>query len=135
MQVQKSDEDRVGVYLARVIRRRGRSEVGIFWKCETYSDEEDKNRRHKNKPQDAIDVKIHGERKVWWIHKRERQWKEYFFVTEKLSLSNYLPQRQRFAGFIFIFIFINFWICVLGSGFVFLLLLFKTHLDINSYDF
>ena len=26
----------------------------------------------------------------------------------------------------------NFWVCVLGSGFVFL---FKTYLDLNSYDF
>ena len=29
----------------------------------------------------------------------------------------------------------NFWICVLRSGFVFLLFLFKTHLDLNSCDF
>ena len=27
------------------------------------------------------------------------------------------------------------WVCVLGSRFVFLLLLFKTHLDLNLYDF
>ena len=33
--------------------------------------------------------------------------------------------------FLFLF-FINLWICVLRSGFVFL---FKTHLDLNSYDF
>ena len=29
----------------------------------------------------------------------------------------------------------NFWVCVLGSEFVFLLFLFKTHLDLNSYYF
>ena len=35
--------------------------------------------------------------------------------------------------YFFIFIFINnFWVCVLGSGFVFLLFLFKAHLDLNS---
>ena len=30
------------------------------------------------------------------------------------------------------FFFFNFWVCVLRSEFVFL---FKTHLDLNSYDF
>ena len=35
----------------------------------------------------------------------------------------------------FFFFFLNFWVCVLGSEFVFLLFLFKTHLDLNSYDF
>ena len=35
----------------------------------------------------------------------------------------------------FSFFFFNFWVCVLESGFVFLLFLFKTHLDLNSYDF
>ena len=86
-----SPEERQGPswsFLAGAIRRRGRSEVGIFRQCEAYSDEEDKNRRHKNKPRDAIDVKIHGKRKVLWIQKRERQWREFFFVAEKLSLSN-----------------------------------------------
>ena len=29
----------------------------------------------------------------------------------------------------------NFWVCVFRSGFVFLLFLFKTHLDLNSCDF
>ena len=33
------------------------------------------------------------------------------------------------------FFFFNFWVCVLKSKFVFLLFLFKTHLDLNSYDF
>ena len=33
------------------------------------------------------------------------------------------------------FFFFNLWVCVLGSEFVFLLFLFKTHLDLNSYDF
>ena len=37
-------------------------------------------------------------------------------------------------GFFFFFFF-NFWVYVLGSEFVFLLFLFKTHLDLNSYDF
>ena len=35
----------------------------------------------------------------------------------------------------FFFFFFNFWVYVLGSEFVFLLFLFKTHLDLNSYDF
>ena len=35
-----------------------------------------------------------------------------------------------FLGFFFFLI--NFWVCVLGSEFMFL---FKTHLDLNSYDF
>ena len=35
----------------------------------------------------------------------------------------------------FFFFFLNLWVCVLGSEFVFLLFLFKTHLDLNSYDF
>ena len=39
-----------------------------------------------------------------------------------------------FLFLIFLFFF-NFWSCVLGSEFVFLLLLFKTHLNLNSYDF
>ena len=40
------------------------------------------------------------------------------------------------AGFWFtFFFFLNFWVCVLESGFVFLLFLFMTHLDLNSYDF
>ena len=39
------------------------------------------------------------------------------------------------AVFGFFFFFFNFWVCVLGSGIVFLLFLFKTHLDLNSYDF
>ena len=30
------------------------------------------------------------------------------------------------------FFFLNFWVCVLGSGIVFL---FKIHLDLNSYNF
>ena len=33
------------------------------------------------------------------------------------------------------FFFLNFWICVLGSVYVFLLILFKTHLDLNFYYF
>ena len=37
-------------------------------------------------------------------------------------------------GFFFFFNF-NFLVCVLGSEFVFLLFLFKTHLDLNSYEF
>ena len=39
-----------------------------------------------------------------------------------------------FFPFFFLF-FLNFWVCVLGSGFVFLSFLFKTHLDLNSYGF
>ena len=38
------------------------------------------------------------------------------------------------SGIVFL-VFFNFWVCVLGSEFVFLLFLFKTHLDLNSYDF
>ena len=38
-------------------------------------------------------------------------------------------------GFFFFFFFFNFWVCVIGSEFVFLLLLIKKHLDLNSYDF
>ena len=33
------------------------------------------------------------------------------------------------------FFFFNFWVCVLGYGIMFLLFLFKTYLDLNSYDF
>ena len=33
------------------------------------------------------------------------------------------------------FFFFNFWVCVLGSEFVFLLFLFKTYLNLNSYNF
>ena len=39
------------------------------------------------------------------------------------------------SWFFFFFFFLNLWVCVLGSEFVFLLFLFKTHLDLNSYDF
>ena len=39
-----------------------------------------------------------------------------------------------FVGFFLINLF-HFWVCVLRSGFVFLLFLFKTHLDLNSCDF
>ena len=42
-------------------------------------------------------------------------------------------QVMEFASFFFFFF--NFWVCVLGSKFVFLLFLFKTHLDFNLYDF
>ena len=35
----------------------------------------------------------------------------------------------------FFFFFFNLWAYVLGSRFMFLLFLFKTHLDFNSYDF
>ena len=41
-------------------------------------------------------------------------------------------QVMEFASFFF---FLNFWVCVLGFEFVFLLFLFNTHLDLNSYDF
>ena len=33
------------------------------------------------------------------------------------------------------FIYLNLWVCVLESEVVFLLFLFRTHLDINSYYF
>ena len=36
---------------------------------------------------------------------------------------------------VFFKFFFNLWVCVLGTEFVFLLFLFKTHLDLNSYDF
>ena len=42
---------------------------------------------------------------------------------------------EEFSTVIFFFLFFNFWVCVLESEFVFLLLLFKTHLDLNSYNF
>ena len=34
-----------------------------------------------------------------------------------------------------VFFFFNFWVCVLKSGFVLLLFLFKIHLNLNSCDF
>ena len=34
--------------------------------------------------------------------------------------------------FFFFFFKFNLWVCIIGSGFVFL---FKTYLDLNSYDF
>ena len=40
-----------------------------------------------------------------------------------------------FFFFFFFFFNNNFWVGIIGSEFVFLLLLFKTHLDLNSYDF
>ena len=62
-------------------------------------------------------------------------------IPSKLNPAN-LPQanpdpvaitkRKKKKNFFFFF---NFWVCVLGSEFVFLLFLFKTHLDLNSYDF
>ena len=39
------------------------------------------------------------------------------------------------CSWFFFFFFFNFWVCVLGSEFLFLLFLFKTYLDLNSYDF
>ena len=39
------------------------------------------------------------------------------------------------STFFFLFFFFNFWVCVLGSKFVFLVFLFNAHLDLNSYDF
>ena len=44
-----------------------------------------------------------------------------------------LALRLEFLALISFFFFLNnFWVCVLKSGFVFLLFLFKAHLDLNS---
>ena len=59
-------------------------------------------------------------------------------MKEGETLAEDLNWSKMFLGFVFCFFFsffLNFWICVLESGFVFLLFLFKTHLDLNSYDF
>ena len=40
-----------------------------------------------------------------------------------------------FLFLIFLFFFFNFWGCVLGSETIFLLFFFKTHLNLNSYNF
>ena len=44
-----------------------------------------------------------------------------------------LALRSEFLALVSFFFFFlnNFWVCVLGSGFVFLLFLFKAHLDLN----
>ena len=47
----------------------------------------------------------------------------------------YLELCSQCFFFYFYFFYNNFWVCIIGSEFVFLLLLFKTHLDLNSYDF
>ena len=44
-------------------------------------------------------------------------------------------ESESFLATKFCFFFFFFWVCVLGSGFVVLLFLFKTHLDLNTYDF
>ena len=53
------------------------------------------------------------------------------FLATKRS-RNFLSDKDLLVFFFFL---INLWVCVLRSGFAFLLFLFKTHLDLNSYDF
>ena len=54
-------------------------------------------------------------------------------MKEGETLAEDLKLVQNVFGFFFCFVFFfNFWVYVLGFGLVFL---FKTHLDLNSYDF
>ena len=50
-------------------------------------------------------------------------------MKEGETLAEDLKLVQNVFGFFF---FLNLWVCVLGFGLVFL---FKTYLDLNSYDF
>ena len=58
------------------------------------------------------------------------------FCLEVLESDRYVDNPKDYVDALDLGFFIkNFWVCVLGSRFVFLLFLFKTHLDLNSYDF
>ena len=61
-----------------------------------------------------------------------------FFYYPVLVLVNRRSVRwinsEKYLLLIFV-CFLNFWVCVLEFEFVFLVFLFKTHLDLNSYDF
>ena len=60
-----------------------------------------------------------------------RKFKAMFVLLAQITLSCF----DGFFLFFLFFFYFNFWVCVLGFEFVFLVFLFKTHLDLSSYDF
>ena len=59
-------------------------------------------------------------------------WSDWCYVVLLLMLDDLDVLSLIWLGFdLLLFFFLNFWVCVIESGFVFLLILFKTHLDLN----
>ena len=60
-------------------------------------------------------------------------WSDWCYVVLLLMLDDLDVLSLFWLGFdlLIFFFFFNFWVCVIESGFVFLLILFKTHLDLN----
>ena len=64
-------------------------------------------------------------------------WSDWCYVVLLLMLDDLNVLLLIWLGFdlLIFFFFLNFWVCVTESGFVILLVLFKTHLDLNRYNF
>ena len=69
-----------------------------------------------------------------WLHwSKSNQYREGH--TDLQDSKIFFNRKCFWVFFFWFFFFFNLWVCILGSGFMFLLFLFKTPLDLNSYDF